>query len=606
MQVRGDVTLNVTLRPGQVSDTITVSETPVSVQFNSTTLEMVVDRKMLQELPQLSRNPFNLATLDPAAVSRYSTPHKRYPFFMWSSSRIDGGGATSEQNDLLLDGAPLMVGNKGTYAPPVDSVQEFTVQQNSVDAEYGHSAGGILSIAMKSGANRHHGTAYYFGCNPRLNARSNAVDNSRNRTRNHIAGATAGGPVRKNRLFDFASFETWRVVEFASQVNTTKPTALEKTGDFSRTLNRVGGIRTIHDPWTTKLHSATNRATRIPFPGNILPASRIGPTARLVMADQWLPNHPGDDLMGANNFKTGSYRRHKYWNFSDRMDWNISDQWKVYGRFSRFENTLDPVKYAASRGLSLNGGIMNSQNVTGDAVYSITPTTVLNLRGSYASLKDNLDSPHMEVTEKDLEAFWPNNPWCKPYSADLKKLYYPAMGGLGRSSWWYQRGHTYNAYARLSQQRGQHYLKFGTEVRRYAQWVHFPRYINLRSNDAALTPDTCISPVTTMSGSPWATMLLGALNSGSMGYVAPQEARVNFHSLYFQDDFKLSRRLAAELAGRNHRRPAEALPALWEPLAEQHPRGAQPHLCPPGPGAPRLRARLQFHGQLRHQPGAEH
>jgi hypothetical protein len=545
VRVKGDVTLNIVLTLGQVSDTVTVSESPVSVQFNSTTLEMVVDRKMLEELPQLSRNPFNLATLDPSVTSKYSTPDKRFPFFMWSSSRIDVGGATSEMNDLLLDGAPLMVGNKGTYAPPMDAVQEFSVQQNSVDAEYGHSAGGILNIAMKSGTNQLHGTAYYFGRNPALNARSNAVNNSVNRTRNNISGASAGAPIRKNRLFTFASYENWRVVEFASQINTTKPTALEQAGDFSKTLNRVGGLRAIYDPWTTVLNTATNKATRTPFPGNVLPASRLDRTGKIVMGDQWLPNNPGDDIMGTNNFKAGSYRRHRYWNFSDRTDWNLNDKWKVYGRFSRFQNTLDPEPYADSRGLSLNGGIMNSQNVTGDAVYTITPSTVLNLRASYASLKDDLDS--REITEQDLQEFWPNNAWYKPYIADVKSLFYPSVAGLGRSSAWYQRGHTYNVYARLSQQRGRHYIKYGTEFRRYSQWVHFPSAIVLDSSNAALTADTYISPVTTMAGSSWATLLLGALNSGSMGYVAPQEARSHFHSLYFQDDFKLSDRLTLNL-----------------------------------------------------------
>jgi len=546
VRVRGDVTVNVVLTVGQVTDTITVSETPADVQFNSTTLEMVVDRKMLEELPQLSRNPFNLATLDPAVTSRYSTPDKRYPFFMWSSSRIDVGGATSEMNDLLLDGAPLMVGNKGTYAPPMDAVQEFTVQQNSVDAEYGHSAGGILSIAMKSGTNELHGTAYYFGRNPALNARSNSVNNSLNRTRNNIVGASAGGPIRKNKLFTFASYEMWRAVEFASQVNTTKPTALEMAGDFSKTLNRNGALRVIYDPWTTKLDTATNKATRTPFAGTVLPSNRIDRTGKIVMGDQWLPNNPGDDIMGTNNFKAGSYRRHRYFNFSDRTDWNINDRWKVYGRFSRFQNTLDPEPYAESRGLTMNGGIMNSQNVTGDAVYTITPNTVLNLRASYASLKDDVDS--REISEKELDDFWPNNPWYKPYLKDLTAIFYPSMGqSLGRSSAWYQRGHTYNTYARLSHQHGRHYLKFGTEFRRYSQWVHFPEFIKFDTTNVSLTTDTYINPVTTMSGSPWATLLLGALASGSDGYVAPQEARSHFHSLYLQDDFKLSDRLTLNL-----------------------------------------------------------
>ncbi len=77
---------------------------------------------------------------------------RRNPFFMWSSSMIDVGGNTSQKNDLLIDGAPTQIGPKGSYSPPMDAVQEFSVQQNSVDAEFGHSAGGTLSVARRSRA----------------------------------------------------------------------------------------------------------------------------------------------------------------------------------------------------------------------------------------------------------------------------------------------------------------------------------------------------------------------------------------------------------------------------------------------------------------------
>ena len=136
VQTRADVTTNFTLKPGGTVETITVSASAVSLQFNSTTRELTVDRKMLMDLPVKARNPFTLALLDPAVVSRYTS--EKNPFFMWSSSQMDVGGSTSTKNDLLLDGAPIQIGPKGSYAPPMDAVQEFSIQQNSVDAEFGH------------------------------------------------------------------------------------------------------------------------------------------------------------------------------------------------------------------------------------------------------------------------------------------------------------------------------------------------------------------------------------------------------------------------------------------------------------------------------------
>ena len=144
-------------------------------------------------------------------VSRYTS--EKNPFFMWSSSQMDVGGNTSTKNDLLLDGAPIQIGPKGSYAPPMDAVQEFSIQQNSVDAEFGHSAGGTMSVSTKSGTNEIHGTAYYFGRNPALNAVVNPITRTPNFVRNHIWGGTVGAPIKKNKLFNFFTYEGWRTKE---------------------------------------------------------------------------------------------------------------------------------------------------------------------------------------------------------------------------------------------------------------------------------------------------------------------------------------------------------------------------------------------------------
>ncbi len=242
VQTRADVTANFSLKPGGTVETVTVSSTAVALQFNSTTRELTIDRKMLMDLPVKARNPFTLALLDPAVVSRYTA--EKNPFFMWSSSQMDVGGNTSTKNDLLLDGAPIQIGPKGSYAPPMDAVQEFSVQQNSVDAEFGHSAGGTMSVSTKSGTNEIHGTAYYFGRNPHLNAVVNPITRTPNFVRNHIWGGTVGGPIKKNKVFTFFTYEGWRTKEPRDAIR-TMPTDLERTGDFSKSLTRSGG--TAHD-----------------------------------------------------------------------------------------------------------------------------------------------------------------------------------------------------------------------------------------------------------------------------------------------------------------------------------------------------------------------
>ena len=84
---------------------------------------------------------------------------------------MDIGGGTRRRNDVLLDGTPLEAGPKVAYTPPMDAIAEFNVSTNAVDAEFGHSAGGIISMSLKSGTNAYHGTGYYVGRNRRLERR---------------------------------------------------------------------------------------------------------------------------------------------------------------------------------------------------------------------------------------------------------------------------------------------------------------------------------------------------------------------------------------------------------------------------------------------------
>jgi hypothetical protein len=549
VQTRADVTVDFHLKPGAVVESITVTASSVQLQFNSSTRELTIDRKQLTDLPVKARNPFTLALLDPAVVNRY-IGFDRNPYFMWSSSSIDVGGNTSRRNDLLLDGAPLQVGPKGSYAPPMDAVQEFSVQQNSVDAEFGHSAGGILSVSMKSGTNDIHGTASYFGRNPKLNAVSNPLNRRPNLIRNHIYGGTIGGPIKKNRLFTFATYEGWRTKE---PLNTqrTLPTDLERTGNFSRSFNNRGGLRTIFDPMTTQLINNGAAAVRTPFPGNVLPASRLDPTAVRIMRDIWTPNNPGDDITGINNFRLGYFWFVNNWNFSNRTDYNFSDKLKLFGRFSQFKTTLDQLNYTPNNSAAMpndNGGVMDSRNIAGELVYTMTPTTVINFRGSFVEFQDNYRAPKQAVGEKGLADFWPNNPWYSNYLGEQPAIYYPGVsittvGGTssyGRSGYWFQEPSSLNFSGKISRIQGKHYWKAGSDVRLHQAHGQSFNFMNF---PFAARPTSSTHLVNDpLSGDGHATFLLGILDNSAVVNSQPlQHLRLNFYSLFLHDDIKLSR-----------------------------------------------------------------
>ncbi|MBM3787292.1 MAG: carboxypeptidase regulatory-like domain-containing protein [Acidobacteria bacterium] len=551
VQTRADVTADFALKPGTVVESVEVTGTAVQLAFNSSTRDLTIDRKQLTDLPVKARNPFTLALLDPAVVNRY-IGFDRNPYFMWSSSSIDVGGNTSRKNDLLLDGAPLQIGPKGSYAPPMDATQEFTVQQNSVDAEFGHSAGGILSLSMKSGTNEVHGTASYFGRNPVFNAVSNPLNRRPNQIRNHIYGGTIGGPIQKNKLFTFGTYEGWRTKE-PLNAQRTLPTNLERTGDFSRSLNARGGLRTIHDPSTTQLINNGAAAQRMPFPGNIVPASRIDPTSATIMKDIWTPNGAGDDITGINNFRLGYFWFVNNWNFANRTDYNFNDKLKLFGRYSQFKTTLDQANYTPNNSPAMpndNGGLMDSRNIAGELVYTMSARTVINFRSSFAEFQDNYRAPKQAVGLAGLDRFWPGNTWYSNYIGEQPAIYYPGVnistvGGTssyGRAGYWFQEPSSFNLSGKLSRFQGKHYLKAGTDIRYHQAHGQSFNFMNFNFSGGPTSSTHLVNDP--LSGDGHATFLLGILDNNSVVNSQPlQHLFLTYYSAFFHDDIKLTRNI---------------------------------------------------------------
>ena len=152
VQQRGDITVDLKLEVGGIEETVTVTEATATVQFNTATRDLTIEQEMVKDLPSATRNPLQLAMLDPTTIQRGSTIETQ-PYHHRTANEMDIGGGTKYRNDVLLDGTPLTAGNKLGYTPPMDAVSEYTIQQNSVDAEFGHSAGGIAIVTMKSGTN---------------------------------------------------------------------------------------------------------------------------------------------------------------------------------------------------------------------------------------------------------------------------------------------------------------------------------------------------------------------------------------------------------------------------------------------------------------------
>ncbi len=358
VQNRGDITVNAKMEVGGVSEVITIQDTPVAVQFNSASDTTTIGNEIISQIPLRGRNPYNVIALDPTINGGENANGENRPYHHAFANEFDAGGQTTRANDVQLDGVPLTSSYKTSYTPSIEAVQEVSFQKNSVDAEYGYSAGGIVTLNMKSGTNRFHGSGYYHNRNPRFNAfgdptipRTAGADETIFRGTNlKMYGGTIGGPIVKNKLFFFSSWEQW-YDHRPITVKLTVPTALERRGDFSQ--SRIGAYtysltpggtallcggtgttcaRPVYDPLT----STGTSGVRTPFAGNIIPANRFDQTAARLLAEAPLPNLPGNDL----NWQGTKTENVDYWNLSNRVDWNINEKWKMFARYGYFVTSL--------------------------------------------------------------------------------------------------------------------------------------------------------------------------------------------------------------------------------------------------------------------------
>ncbi len=542
VQSGGDVTVNAVLNPGALQQSVTVNEAAEAVQFNTSNDDLTIDTKMANDTPRLDRNPFKLTLLEPQAVN---TRGEVQPYNSWSANSVDLGGDTNLKNELELDGIPLGIGQKVAYVPNTDAVQESIVSVNSVEAETGHSIGGAIDVTTKSGTNEWHGMAFYLGRYPWLSAVQDRTTNNINSIRQNMYGGTFGNPIIKNKLFNFFSIEDWHVNSPGS-LDTTVPTALEKTGDFSQSLNQNGSLRMIYDPYTTVVNAATGAISRTAFPGNKIPASRFDPDTLALMNDFWAPNNAGTNLTGENNYTASQPNLFSYYNFMDRVDYNINDKLRLSGHYARYNtnNTGGNPTPNKSFLIQPTGSVRGGNQAAADFVWTVNPTTVLDFNGDWHNFSDSYTAPNLGAN--GYSKIWPNSTWYTPYQTATNNLpvFEPNLniGGTsvgGPGFYWYQQPAAESFSVTAAQQHGSHYLKAGFQWRREGG-ITYVNSANQFSFPASLTASTFNNPPSTQ-GDGFATFLLGALDGSSAVYGGPAPTPYStWYGFFIQDDWKLT------------------------------------------------------------------
>src|SRR5947208_9290852 len=240
VEVQQSTRIDVSMVLGQVTQTIEVTAPTPLLHTTTGDLGQVIAQRQVNELPLNGRNPMNLVALAPSVVPQghsQGTPVGQNPF---DYANYQIGGAITNQGAEYLDGVPLNNSyiNELSLIPTQDALQEFKVQTNNLNAEWGRFAGGVINFTTKTGTNELHGTAYEYLRNTRLNARDFfAAD--RGPFHQNQFGFNVGGPVElprlyngKDKTFFFFSYEGFRE-RVGQTFRESVPTLAEIGGAFS-------------------------------------------------------------------------------------------------------------------------------------------------------------------------------------------------------------------------------------------------------------------------------------------------------------------------------------------------------------------------------------
>ncbi len=566
LEVLARPTIDVVLDTGQVSETVNVTGEAPRLETADASCGEVITGRTLVDLPLNGRNAFALAGLVPGV--NFTVRGQASTFLRTTANvGISGAslsGAQPRFNEALLDGVPN-TGSDGLiqFVPSVDATQEFKVQTNAFDAEFGRFAGGVINASIRSGTNEFHGSLFEFLRNSKLNARDPFAANIPQFGYN-LFGGSIGGPVwlpgkvfgpagydGRNRTFFFFNYEGSREGVPRAFVSTV-PTELERQGDFSQTFVRLANGTpapvVIYDPATTR--QVGTAFVRDPFPGNRIPASRINPVAQQLINLFPLPNAVGDSVTKANNFLL-SFKDPVFDNgFVTRVDHRFSDRHSIFGRFSkRHFRVVRQGNFKNEVTQDYDDRV--APGFAFDDTLTLSPNTILNFRYGFSRFFQTGAAANFGT---DPTTFG----FPAALSAQLPVLSIPQIAITGYT--------TLSAANKLiSSAEDSHSFRVGMTRILGRQTFRFGgEYRLLRSNpgsagagaagtynfNSTFTRGPNPQAASVTGGAALASFLLGLGASGSVdNNIAPAE-QGTYYGFYFQDDFRISPKLTVNLGVR--------------------------------------------------------
>lgn len=364
--VNQNARVDIRLEVGSLSQEVRVSEDAPIVDTRQAQLGSTVDRERVQDLPLNGRNVYSLVSLLPGVVRTTTLTVGDN-----NGNFVAANGSRTRQSNFLLDGGfnNSLYRNGGNQAPNPDAVGEFRLLTSNFDAEFGRLSGAVVNVVTKSGTNHLHGSLFEFLRNNDLNAK-NFFQPTVTPLHQNQFGASAGGPIIRDKTFFFASYQGLRIRTSSFVNNGITPTAAERNGDLSSLPVNQRPL----DP-----------TTHAPFPGAMIPASLLDPVAQNILNMVPYPNTADGRFQASapsmTNEDQGLFK----------IDHQINSAHKLSGSMFLIRSTVfDP--FASSTQIP-DYGVTNTgydqRNITANEDWIVSPSLLNQVRFSYSLNRNN-------------------------------------------------------------------------------------------------------------------------------------------------------------------------------------------------------------------------
>jgi hypothetical protein len=543
LELASNVKVDFQLEIGQITETVEVAATASILQTQEATVGGTVTGSELAGLPVNGRNYTRLILLMPG-TSDIGGSQSRGTFS--GTQLISVNGQRRQDNNFTVDGVDnnFMMMNSPGASPPMDSIQEFRVLNNT-SAEFGRSAGSNVNIAIKSGTRNLHGSVYEFLRNDKFDANdffANRQGQGKVPFRQNQFGFTVGGPMivpkvynGREKTFWFFNWEGFRRRRATTLISTT-PIQAQRDGDFSQQP------RTIYDPFTS-VQQSDGTFLRQPFAGNRIPQSLIHPAIKFFVDTMMpLPNRPG--LLSNNLLNTESLA-------NDRDLWNIRADHTFNARnnlFFRYSSQNVGQRNPNSNPNLYNLARYDAVNYAGAWNHIFSPTSVLEVKFGF----NNPQNPGQDYNRKITRADFLDKTGIKLYQRDVFSNPIPTLTAIGEFGAGGGGDITYDKIyqwiGNFSKIKGRHSLRFGAN---YSHRIFFTNTSNPMNGNGDFDRRLTQSATDPNSGHSFATMLLGYPTEIRRGTGnTTTDGRIHAHQYYVQDDFRFSSRLTFNLGVR--------------------------------------------------------